>query len=74
MQNKVPGVKSVISKASNAKADLLVEPGDKVFVGDLFLEVGTRIIPNLFQLHVCLCVIVFYCRGSRHCCGLDDYQ
>ncbi|CAO2833262.1 unnamed protein product [Amaranthus hypochondriacus] len=39
LKNKVPGVKSVISKASNAKADLLVEPGDKVFVGDLFLEV-----------------------------------
>ncbi|XP_057540299.1 persulfide dioxygenase ETHE1 homolog, mitochondrial [Amaranthus tricolor] len=39
LKNKAPGVKSVISKASNAKADLLVEPGDKVFVGDLFLEV-----------------------------------
>ncbi|GFP90260.1 persulfide dioxygenase ethe1 homolog mitochondrial [Phtheirospermum japonicum] len=37
--SKVPGVKSIISKASNAKADLLVEPGDKIRFGDLFLEV-----------------------------------
>lgn len=39
MKSKVPGVKSIISKASNAKADLLVEPGDKIYFGDLFLEV-----------------------------------
>ncbi|XP_021835870.1 persulfide dioxygenase ETHE1 homolog, mitochondrial [Spinacia oleracea] len=39
LKSKVPGVKSVISKASNAKADILVESGDKIFVGDLFLEV-----------------------------------
>lgn len=40
MQTKVPGVKSVISTASNGKADWLVEPGDKIFFGDLFLEVS----------------------------------
>ncbi|CAJ1957830.1 unnamed protein product [Sphenostylis stenocarpa] len=39
IKSKVPGVKSVISKASGATADLYVEPGDKVHVGDLFLEV-----------------------------------
>ncbi|KAK6157075.1 hypothetical protein DH2020_011323 [Rehmannia glutinosa] len=39
LKSKVPGVKSVISKASNAKADLFVEPGDKISFGDLFLEV-----------------------------------
>lgn len=39
LKSKFPGVKSVISKASNATADLLVESGDKIFVGDLFLEV-----------------------------------
>ncbi|KAM7492484.1 hypothetical protein LguiA_035405 [Lonicera macranthoides] len=39
MKNKVPGLKSIISKASNAKADLLVEAGDKIRFGDLFLEV-----------------------------------
>ncbi|XP_052485850.1 persulfide dioxygenase ETHE1 homolog, mitochondrial isoform X3 [Gossypium raimondii] len=36
---KVPGVKSVISKASGSKADVFVEPGDKISFGDLFLEV-----------------------------------
>ncbi|XP_057812246.1 persulfide dioxygenase ETHE1 homolog, mitochondrial-like [Salvia miltiorrhiza] len=39
LKSKVPGVKSIISKASNAKADLFVEPGDKIYFGDLFLEV-----------------------------------
>ncbi|KAI4333414.1 hypothetical protein L6164_018234 [Bauhinia variegata] len=39
LKDKVPGVKSVISKASGAKADLYLEPGDKVCFGDLFLEV-----------------------------------
>ncbi|KAL8512386.1 hypothetical protein ACS0TY_018754 [Phlomoides rotata] len=39
LKSKVPGVKSIISKASNAKADLFVEPGDKICFGDLFLEV-----------------------------------
>ncbi|XP_022877408.1 persulfide dioxygenase ETHE1 homolog, mitochondrial-like [Olea europaea var. sylvestris] len=39
IKSKAPGVKSIISKASNAKADLFVEPGDKICFGDLFLEV-----------------------------------
>ncbi|TKY49283.1 Persulfide dioxygenase ETHE1-like [Spatholobus suberectus] len=39
IKSKVPHVKSVISKASGATADLYVEPGDKVHFGDLFLEV-----------------------------------
>ncbi|XP_051151767.1 persulfide dioxygenase ETHE1 homolog, mitochondrial-like [Andrographis paniculata] len=39
LKNKIPGVKSIISKASNAKADLLVEPGDLIYFGGLFLEV-----------------------------------
>ncbi|XP_059662794.1 persulfide dioxygenase ETHE1 homolog, mitochondrial [Cornus florida] len=39
MKSKFPGVKSIISKASNAKADLFVEPGDEIYFGDLFLEV-----------------------------------
>ncbi|KAL3503041.1 hypothetical protein ACH5RR_037490 [Cinchona calisaya] len=39
IKSKVPGVKSVISKASNARADLLIESGDKIHFGDLFLEV-----------------------------------
>jgi len=39
IKQKVPGAKSLISKASNAKADHFVEHGDKVYFGDLFLEV-----------------------------------
>lgn len=39
VQIKAPGVKSIISKMSNSKADLLVENGDKIYFGDLFLEV-----------------------------------
>ncbi|XP_051117091.1 persulfide dioxygenase ETHE1 homolog, mitochondrial-like [Andrographis paniculata] len=39
LKNKIPGVKSIISKASNAKADLFVEPGDLIYFGGLFLEV-----------------------------------
>ncbi|XP_009786993.1 persulfide dioxygenase ETHE1 homolog, mitochondrial-like [Nicotiana tabacum] len=39
IKTKVPDVKSIISKASNAKADLFVEPGDKIYFGDIFLEV-----------------------------------
>lgn len=35
----MPGVMSVISKASKAKADLLVEHDDKIYFGNLFLEV-----------------------------------
>ncbi|XP_048432823.1 persulfide dioxygenase ETHE1 homolog, mitochondrial [Pyrus x bretschneideri] len=39
IKTKLPGVKSVISKASKSKADLLIESGDKLYFGDLFLEV-----------------------------------
>ncbi|KAJ4975307.1 hypothetical protein NE237_000413 [Protea cynaroides] len=39
IKGKVPGVKSIISKASNSKADLPVEHGDKIYFGNLFLEV-----------------------------------
>ncbi|GER53368.1 hydroxyacylglutathione hydrolase [Striga asiatica] len=39
LKSKYPGVKSIISKASNASADLFVEPGDRICFGDLFLEV-----------------------------------
>nr|GLL47176.1 persulfide dioxygenase ETHE1 homolog, mitochondrial [Ipomoea trifida] len=39
IKSKVPGVKSIISKASNASADVFIEPGEKIYFGDLFLEV-----------------------------------
>nr|AAF78432.1 Contains similarity to an unknown glyoxalase II from Arabidopsis thaliana gb/U74610 and contains a Metallo-beta-lactamase PF/00753 domain. ESTs gb/AI999524, gb/AI100252, gb/AI099807, gb/T44412, gb/T42759, gb/R65540 come from this gene [Arabidopsis thaliana] len=39
LKTKLPGVKSVISKASGSKADLFLEPGDKVSIGDIYLEV-----------------------------------
>ncbi|XP_040930272.1 persulfide dioxygenase ETHE1 homolog, mitochondrial isoform X4 [Gossypium hirsutum] len=41
IKGKVPGVKSVISKASGSKADVFVEAGDKISFGDLFLEGGS---------------------------------
>ncbi|RXH90298.1 hypothetical protein DVH24_032655 [Malus domestica] len=44
IKTKLPGVKSVISKASKSKADLLIEAGDKIYFGDLFLEV--RVTPG----------------------------
>ncbi|KAJ4980334.1 hypothetical protein NE237_031171 [Protea cynaroides] len=50
MKGKVPGLKSIISKASNSKADLLIEHGDKIYFGNLFLEV--RATPG----HTCGCV------------------
>lgn len=39
LKKKLPGVQSVISKASGAAADVLVEQWDKVRFGGLFLEV-----------------------------------
>ncbi|KAF2290679.1 hypothetical protein GH714_014974 [Hevea brasiliensis] len=39
VKTRVPGVKSIISKASKSKADVLIEAGDKIHFGDLFLEV-----------------------------------
>ncbi|KAE8681136.1 Persulfide dioxygenase ETHE1 [Hibiscus syriacus] len=39
IKGKVTGVKSVISRASGSKADVFVEPGDKISFGNLFLEV-----------------------------------
>ncbi|KAJ4917919.1 Persulfide dioxygenase ETHE1-like protein [Raphanus sativus] len=39
LKTKVPGVKSVISKASGSKADMFLEPGDRVSIGDIYLEV-----------------------------------
>ncbi|XP_042457857.1 persulfide dioxygenase ETHE1 homolog, mitochondrial-like isoform X1 [Zingiber officinale] len=39
IKKKMPGVKSVISKASTAQADHLVDHADKIYFGGLFLEV-----------------------------------
>eukprot|EP00262_Sarcandra_glabra_P021246 TRINITY_DN8868_c0_g1_i2.p1 TRINITY_DN8868_c0_g1~~TRINITY_DN8868_c0_g1_i2.p1 ORF type:complete len:310 (-),score=46.15 TRINITY_DN8868_c0_g1_i2:188-1117(-) len=39
IKGRMPGVKSIISKASNSKADLLVEASDKIYFGNIFLEV-----------------------------------
>lgn len=54
-QTKLPGVKSIISKASNSKADRLIEAGEKIHFGDLFLEVWLT--PWFF----------FLCLSSLHC-------
>lgn len=50
LKSKFPGLQSIISKASKAKADLLLEPGDRISIGNLFLEV--RPTPG----HTCGCV------------------
>lgn len=39
IKTKLPDVKSVIAKSSKGKADVLVEHGDKIYFGNLFLEV-----------------------------------
>eukprot|EP00522_Entomoneis_paludosa_P018360 CAMPEP_0172454306 /NCGR_PEP_ID=MMETSP1065-20121228/11339_1 /TAXON_ID=265537 /ORGANISM="Amphiprora paludosa, Strain CCMP125" /LENGTH=244 /DNA_ID=CAMNT_0013206615 /DNA_START=110 /DNA_END=844 /DNA_ORIENTATION=+ len=39
LKQKIPGLKSVIAKASGAKADILVESGDKIVFGNRSLEV-----------------------------------
>lgn len=39
IKNKVSGVKSLISKASGAKADVYVDAGEKIQIGNLFMEV-----------------------------------
>ncbi|MCL7045412.1 hypothetical protein MKW94_019711 [Papaver nudicaule] len=62
LKSKVEGVKSMISKASNSKADLFVEHGDKIQIGNLFLEV--RATPG----HTAGCVT--YVTGD----GLDQPQ
>ncbi|XP_009772129.1 persulfide dioxygenase ETHE1 homolog, mitochondrial [Nicotiana tabacum] len=59
IKTKLPGVQSIISKASNAKADLFVEPGDKIHFGDIFLEV--RATPG----HTLGCVTYITGNGSN---------
>jgi hypothetical protein len=56
-QTKLPGVKSVISKASGGKADHFVDHGDKIYFGNLFLEVKSHS-SKLFLVCVYLCI---YC-------------
>ncbi|KQK09095.1 persulfide dioxygenase ETHE1 homolog, mitochondrial [Brachypodium distachyon] len=58
IKTKLPGTKSVISKASGAKADHSVEHGDKIYFGNLFLEV--RATPG----HTAGCVT--YVTGDSH--------
>lgn len=38
LKSKVPGVKSVIARTSLAKADILLEKGDRIRIGNLYLE------------------------------------
>lgn len=39
LKTKVPDVRSVIARTSLAKADILLEKGDRIRVGNLYLEV-----------------------------------
>lgn len=83
LKKKLPGVKSVISKASGSKADVLVENGDKIYIGDFFLEV--RATPG----HTLGCVTYVTGEGLEHIqqrmaftgdavlirgCGRTDFQ
>lgn len=52
MQKKLLGVKFAISKASGATADLLLEPGQKVFFGNLYLEVSRYTIASCFTVFI----------------------
>ncbi|XP_015575440.2 persulfide dioxygenase ETHE1 homolog, mitochondrial isoform X1 [Ricinus communis] len=56
IKTKAPGVKSIISKASNSKADLLIEAGDKIRFGDLFLEVALILLVRATPGHTLGCV------------------
>lgn len=56
-QSKFPGAKSVISRASGSKADVLIEPGDRISFGDLFLEVCQYLfltLQNKYNTDLCL--------------------
>jgi len=44
LKARVPGLRSVISAASGARADLLLQPGDRLTVGEIELE--TRATPG----------------------------
>ncbi|ERN09194.1 persulfide dioxygenase ETHE1 homolog, mitochondrial [Amborella trichopoda] len=60
IKGKLPGVQSVISEASNAKADVLVNAGDKIQFGNMFLEV--RATPG----HTLGCVTYITGEGPDH--------
>ncbi|KAB5521317.1 hypothetical protein DKX38_025636 [Salix brachista] len=75
IKTKSPGVKSIISKASGSKADLLVEPGDKVSFGDLFLEVGMTMLVSLNLLFVRIyeCAVLMVRATPGHTLGCITY-
>lgn len=77
LKQKVPGFKSIISKASNAVADIHVTPGDRIQFGSRFLE--TRATPG----HTAGCVSYvaddqsFVLTGDAlliQGCGRTDFQ
>ncbi|KAF6142859.1 hypothetical protein GIB67_002723 [Kingdonia uniflora] len=83
LKGKTPGVKSIISKASNSKADCFVEHGDTINFGNLFLEVRstpghtlgcvtyvTGDGPNLPQPRMAFTGDALLIRG----CGRTDFQ
>jgi sulfur dioxygenase len=39
MQRKIPGAKSALSRASDARADVQLDAGEKIYFGNLYLEV-----------------------------------
>lgn len=77
LKNRVPGCLSVISAASGAKADMLLEPMDNVNVGSLSLEVR----PTPGHTNGC---VTYVCHQKRMAftgdallirgCGRTDFQ
>lgn len=56
----MPGVKSIISKASGALADAYIEHGDKIYFGNLFLEVCmSYCLTKYLQTVVCYFIYCF---------------
>ncbi|KAF9666639.1 hypothetical protein SADUNF_Sadunf16G0249800 [Salix dunnii] len=73
IKTKSPGVKSIISKASGSKADLLVEPGDKVSFGDLFLEVTMLFLLNLLFARIYEGAVLMVRATPGHTMGCITY-
>lgn len=77
LKQKIDGLQSVISKASGAKADLTVEPGDRIVFGARHLEVR----PTPGHTEGCVSYVAddnaFVLTGDAlliHGCGRTDFQ
>lgn len=71
----MPGVQSLISKASGAKADIFVDAGEKVQIGNLLLEVydSVSMSARIF-LHVMCCCSLLTLTVEGHILHLFFFQ